>query len=140
MGKPNIYTPSIPNERWQWEFIYNFIQEELDEYLEACKANDIVEVADALGDIMYVLCNGILLHGLKDEFDNIYQEIQRSNLSKGCKTEEEAKETVAFRSKQKGYDCHYEKVGDGWVVYRSSDGKVQKSINFFPPNLNQFLV
>ena len=59
-------------------------------------------------------------------------------MSKACKTEEEAKETVTQRSKEQGEECHYEKVGDRYVVYRSRDRKVMKSINYFRPDLLQF--
>lgn len=138
MGKPNHYTPNIPEERWQWEFVYNFILEELDEYKEACEKKDIVGVADALGDIMYVLCNGIMLHGMKDTFINVYNEIQASNLSKVCKTEDIAIQTVKERETTLGKPCHYEKVGENWIVYRTEDMKVQKSIEYFKPNLKQF--
>ena len=61
-----------------------------------------------------------------------------SNMSKSCATEEEAQETVKIRSEEKGHPCHYEKVGERWVAYRSSDNKVMKSINYFKPNLKQF--
>lgn len=138
MGKPNHYIPNIPNEKWQWEFIYNFILEELNEYKEACEKKDIIGVADALGDIMYVLCNGIMLHGMKDKIQNIYDEIQSSNLSKACETEDIAIRTVLERETSLGKKCHYEKVGNNWIVYRSEDRKVQKSITYFKPNLKQF--
>ena len=59
-------------------------------------------------------------------------------MSKSCSTEEEAMETVTLRSKEQAEPCHYEKVGDRFVVYRSRDRKVMKSINYFRPNLNQF--
>jgi predicted HAD superfamily Cof-like phosphohydrolase len=137
-GDSNNISPIIPKKE-EWQFIVDFIKEELDEYEEACKNNDIVEVADALGDIMYVLCNGILLHGLKDKFNEIYDEIQRSNLSKLCYTEDEAKESVSVRSKEKGWDIHYEKINNHYVLYRSSDRKVQKSINFSSPNLKPII-
>jgi len=137
-GDSNNTSPTIPKKE-EWQFIVNFIKEELDEYEEACKDNDIVEIADALGDIMYVLCNGILLHGLKDKFNEIYDEIQRSNLSKLCYTEDEAKESVSVRSKEKGWDVHYEKINNHYVLYRSSDRKVQKSINFSSPNLKPII-
>jgi predicted HAD superfamily Cof-like phosphohydrolase len=138
MGKPNTYIPNIPEERWQWEFVYNFIHEELDEYKEACENNDIIGVADALGDIMYVLCNGIMLHGMKDKIQDIYQEIQASNMSKTCKTKDEAIATVYEREQVLGERCHYEQINDHWVVYRISDKKVQKSLSYFKPNLKQF--
>jgi len=137
-GKPNNYTPVIP-ERKEWEFVYNFILEELEEYKEACEKGDIVEVLDALCDITYVsLGNGVMLHGLKDKFNDAYAEVQASNMSKACTSEEEAIETVNVRSEQQGEPCHYEKVGDFYIVYRTRDRKVMKSVNYFKPNLKKF--
>ena len=139
MGKPNNYTPTIPEEK-EWMFVYNFILEELEEYKHACETGDIVEVLDALCDIAYVsIGNGVMLHGLKDQILPAYAEVQASNMSKACKTEEEAIQTVELRSKEQGEPCHYEKQGDFWVVYRTRDFKVMKNINYFRPNLKQFL-
>lgn len=138
MGKPNNYEPVIP-ERKEWEFVYNFILEELEEYKEACEKGDIVEVLDALCDITYVATgNGTMLHGLKDKIWEAYQEVQASNLSKACRTEEEAKTTVIQRSSEQGEECHYEKVGEYYIVYRTRDRKVMKNINYFRPNLQQY--
>ena len=138
MGKPNNYEPTVP-ERKEWEFVYNFILEELEEYREACERGDIIEVLDALCDIIYVATgNGTMLHGLKDKIWPAYQEVQASNLSKACQTEEDAKATVIQRSSEQGEACHYEKVGDYYVVYRSRDRKVMKSVNYFKPNLKKF--
>ena len=138
MGKPNNYEPNIP-ERKEWEFVYNFILEELEEYRAACEAGDIVEVLDALCDITYVATgNGTMLHGLKDKIWPAYQEVQASNLSKACQTEEDAKATVIQRSSEQGEECHYEKVGDYYVVYRTRDRKVMKNVKYFRPDLKQF--
>jgi predicted HAD superfamily Cof-like phosphohydrolase len=138
MGKPNNYEPTVP-ERKEWEFVYNFILEELEEYREACERGDIVEVLDALCDITYVATgNGTMLHGVKDKIWPAYQEVQASNLSKACQTEDEAKATVIQRSSEQGEACHYEKVGDYFVVYRTRDRKVMKNVNYFRPNLKQF--
>ena len=137
-GKPNNYEPTIP-ERKEWMFVYDFIQEELAEYKEACENGDIVEILDALCDITYVsLGNGAMLHGLKGKIWNAYQEVQASNMSKACKTEEEAIETAKSEAARVGEETHYEQVGEYWVVYRSRDRKVLKSINYFRPNLKQF--
>jgi hypothetical protein len=137
-GKPNNYEPTIGAKK-EWQFVYDFILEELEEYREACEKGDIVGILDALCDITYVsLGNGAMLHGLKGKVWEAYQEVQASNMSKSCETESEAKATVARRSEEKGHPCHYEKVGDRYVVYRSSDRKVMKSINYFAPNLKQF--
>jgi len=138
MGKPNNYEPTIP-ERKEWEFVYNFILEELEEYKEACERGDIIEVLDALCDITYVATgNGTMLHGLKGKIWPAYQEVQASNLSKACGTEDEAKATVIQRSGEQGEECHYEKVGEYYVVYRSRDKKVMKNVNYFRPDLKQF--
>ena len=138
-NKPNNYEPTIPKEKKEWQFVYDFVLEELEEYRQACENGDIVEILDALCDITYVsLGNGVMLHGLKDKIWPAYQEVQASNLSKSCSTEEEAVETVSVRSKEQNEPCHYEKVGEIYVVYRTRDRKVMKSINYFKPDLLQF--
>ena len=137
-GKPNNYEPTIP-EKKEWQFVYDFVLEELEEYRQACENGNIVEVLDALCDIAYVsLGNGTMLHGLKDKIWPAYQEVQASNLSKSCSTEEEALETVSIRSKEQAESCHHEKVGERYVVYRTRDRKVMKSINYFRPDLSKF--
>jgi hypothetical protein len=139
MGKPNNYDPVIPDEK-EWMFVYNFILEELEEYKHACETGNIVEVLDALCDITYVsLGNGAMLHGLKDKVWPAYQEVQASNLSKACISEEEAQETVRVRSAEQEEPCHYEQVGKYFIVYRTRDRKVMKNINYFRPDLTQFL-
>ena len=137
-GKPNNYEPTIP-EKKEWQFVYDFILEELEEYKEACERGDIVEILDALCDIAYVsIGNGTMLHGLKDKIWPAYQEVQASNMSKACTTEEEAMETIAVRSKEQNEDCHWEKVDDMYIVYRTRDRKVMKSLNYFKPDLTKF--
>ena len=138
MNKPNNYEPTIPGKK-DWQFVIDFVKEELEEYEQACKNGDIVEILDALCDIAYVsIGNGTMLHGLKDKIWPAYQEVQASNLSKSCSNEKEAMETVSVRSKEQNEPCHYEKVEDRFVVYRTRDRKVMKSINYFKPNLHQF--
>jgi len=138
-NKPNNYEPTIPSEK-EWRFVYDFILEELQEYKEACERGDIVEVLDALCDITYVsLGNGTMLHGLKDKIWPAYQEVQASNMSKACETEKEAVQTVRQRSEEQGETCHFEKIEEGrYIVYRTRDKKVMKSVNYFRPNLKQF--
>jgi len=139
MGKPNNYDPVIPDEK-EWMFVYNFILEELEEYKHACETGNIVEVLDALCDITYVsLGNGAMLHGLKNKVWPAYQEVQASNLSKACTSEEEAQETVRVRSAEQKEPCHYEQVGKYFIVYRTRDRKVMKNINYFRPDLSKFL-
>ena len=138
MNKPNNYVPTIPDKS-EWDFVYNFVLEELEEYKQACEKQDIVEVLDALCDIAYVsLGNGVMLHGLKNQIWPAYMEVQASNLSKACNTQEEAQKTVEIRSTEQGEPCHYEQVAGKYIVYRSRDRKVMKSINYFKPDLKQF--
>jgi NTP pyrophosphatase (non-canonical NTP hydrolase) len=139
MGKDwqNRSTPTINKK--DAEFVINFIQEELDELREAVEQENIQEILDAILDITYVgLGNGAMVFGLKDKIWEAYQEVQASNLSKICTTLEEAEETVKVRSEQQGEPCHYEEVGSNYVVYRTSDKKVMKSINYFRPDLSKF--
>jgi hypothetical protein len=139
MGKPNNYNPVIPDEK-EWMFVYNFILEDHEQYKHACETNNIVEVLDALCDITYVsLGNGAMLHGLKYKVWPAYQEVQASNLSKACISEEEAQETVRVRSAEQEEPCHYEQVGKYYIVYRTRDRKVMKNVNYFRPDLTQFL-
>ena len=138
MGKPNNYEPIIPEEK-EWMFVYNFILEELEEYKHACETGDIIEILDALCDIAYVsIGNGAMLHGLKDKLWDAYQEVQASNMSKACTSKEEAQQTVERRSAEQNEPCHYEKVGEYYIVYRTRDKKVMKNINYFRPDLKKF--
>lgn len=136
MGKDfqNRSTPTIdPKDA---KFVIDFIKEELEELEEAVENGDIVEVLDAILDITYVcLGNGAMSFGIKDKIMVGYAEVQRSNLSKICKTIEEAEETVKVRSEQQKEPCHYEQIGDGYVVYRTRDKKVMKNINWSEPDL-----
>ena len=80
-----------------------------------------------------------MLHGLKSKIWPAYEEVQASNISKACKSEKEALDTVRIRSKEQGEACHFEKLEEGrYIVYRTRDRKVMKSINYFKPNLHQF--
>ena len=118
MNKPNNYEPTIPGKK-DWQFVIDFVKEELEEYEQACK-------------------NGTMLHGLKDKIWPAYQEVQASNLSKTCQSQEEARLTVEKRSKEQGEPCHWEEVSDMYIVYRTRDRKVMKSINYFRPDLEKF--
>ena len=137
-GKPNNYTPIIPDDKKLTDFVVSFIREETKELEEAIRDRDIVEILDAICDLMYVAVgNATMVFGLKDKLIPAYAEVQASNMSKSCASEEEAKATVEERSKEHG-ECYYRQVGDRYVVYRKSDDKVMKSINYFAPNLEQF--
>jgi len=91
---------------------FNLMDEENKEYFEAANNNDLVEVADALGDMLYILCGTILEHGMQHKIEEVFEEIQRSNMSK---------------------------LGlDGKPIYRD-DGKVLKGPNYFKPNIEGIL-
>jgi len=91
---------------------FNLMKEENEEYLEAAQNDDIVEIADALGDMLYILCGTIIEHGLQHKIEEVFNEIQRSNMSK---------------------------LGeDGQPIY-IEDGKVMKGPNYFKPNFEEIL-
>lgn len=115
------------------------IQEELDELKEAIEKKDLVEIADALCDIQYVLSGAVLEFGLGEKFKELFDEVQRSNMSKSCTTEEEAKLTVKHYQEKENTRCYYKKVGEKYMIYRESDHKTLKSINYSPANLNLIL-
>ena len=137
-GKPNNYVPTIPSDTKLTDFVVNFIKEETDELAEAIENGDIVEVLDAICDLLYVAVgNAAMVFGVKDKLIDAYAEVQASNMSKSCTTLEEAEETIETRSVEHG-PCYTKQVGDRWVVYREADDKVMKSVNYFAPNLRQF--
>jgi len=130
---PVLHAPTIPNAK-RCELRIELIAEELKELQEAIEAKDMVEIADALCDIQYVLSGAILEFGLAEKFPSLFNEVQRSNMSKACNTVEEAEATVAHYT-AKGYPCHYEKDGHQYLVYRDADRKTLKSINYSPANI-----
>jgi predicted HAD superfamily Cof-like phosphohydrolase len=115
------------------------LAEELKELEVAILEKDIVEVADALCDIQYVLSGAILEFGLGEKFKELFEEVQRSNMSKACKSEDEAKATVEFYKKKDETECYYREEGGKWLVYRTSDNKTIKSINYSPADLEGVL-
>ena len=117
----------------------SLISEELKELEEAITNNDLVEVADALCDIQYVLSGAVLEFGLGEKFKVLFDEVQRSNMSKACKTESEAKETVAYYEKERNTECYYKEIDGLFLVYRKGDNKTLKSINYSPADLKKFL-
>ena len=135
---PILETPSIPDKK-RCDLRVELIAEELKELEEAIKDKDLVEVADALCDIQYVLSGAILEFGLGDKFKALFDEVQRSNMSKACVTEEEAKATVAFYAKEKDTECYYKKEDGKFLVYRNADDKTIKSINYSPADLKSIL-
>ncbi len=108
----NRYTPTAEVSENEYMLRYNLIKEENEEYLEACKNKDIVEIADALGDQLYILFGTILRHGLQYKIEEVFDEIQRSNMSKLNE--------------------------NGEPIFRE-DGKIMKSQLYFKPNIREIL-
>jgi predicted HAD superfamily Cof-like phosphohydrolase len=121
------------------ELRLDLIKEEYKELCEAVDNKDLVGIADALGDLQYVLSGAILEFGFKDNFDKIFLEIHRSNLSKLCKTEEEAIGTIQMYLEKDGTIAHFEIEGEYFHVKRTRDNKTLKSINYSPADLKQFI-
>jgi predicted HAD superfamily Cof-like phosphohydrolase len=135
---PIQQTPTVPSED-RCKLRVALIAEELKELEVAILEKDIVEIADALCDIQYVLSGAILEFGLADKFKDLFEEVQRSNMSKACLTEDEAKATVEHYRKKDGTECYYREESGKWLVYRKSDNKTIKSINYSPTNLAKVL-
>jgi predicted HAD superfamily Cof-like phosphohydrolase len=134
---PILPSPAIP-EASRCKLRVSLIAEELKELEEAIANNDLTEVADALCDIQYVLAGAVLEFGLSEKFKSLFDEVQRSNMSKACKDEDEAKKTVAHYQ-SKGTDCFYIKSDEVFLVYRREDNKTLKSINYSPADLTSIL-
>lgn len=111
-GIENNHQPTVKLTKKEIDLRFRLMQEENQEYLEAAKTEDLVEVADALGDMLYILCGTILKHGMQHKIMDVFKEIQRSNMSKLDK--------------------------DGQPIYRE-DGKVLKSDLYFKPDIKSIL-
>lgn len=111
-GIKNNYEPTAELSEADMNLRHRLMAEENDEYLEAAQRGDLVEIADALGDQLYILCGTILKHGLQDKIAEVFQEIQRSNMSKLDE--------------------------NGQPIYRE-DGKVMKSSLYFKPNIKEII-
>ena len=111
-GLSVLDTPKASLDENKLKLRYELMAEENDEYLEAAMNDDLVEVADALGDMLYILCGTILEHGMQHKIEEVFEEIQRSNMSKLGK--------------------------DGKPIYRE-DGKVLKGPDYFKPNIESII-
>ncbi len=111
-GIENNYKPTSELTEKDYILRYKLMREENEEYLEAAQNNDLVEIADALGDQLYILCGTILKHGMQHKITEVFEEIQRSNMSKLDK--------------------------DGKAIYRE-DGKILKSDLYFKPNIKEII-
>jgi predicted HAD superfamily Cof-like phosphohydrolase len=134
---PVIDNPKIPDED-RCRLRINLLEEELMELKAAIEHKDLVEVADAFCDLQYVLSGAILEFGLAAKFKDLFEEVQRSNMSKVCQSMEEAEATVAAYE-AKGQAGHIVQKGEIFLVYRNQDGKVLKSVNYNSADLDSLL-
>jgi predicted HAD superfamily Cof-like phosphohydrolase len=134
---PILPVPTLPSDD-RCRLRVALLAEELKELETAILQKDLVEVADALCDLQYVLSGAILEFGLGEKFKALFDEVQRSNLSKACATEAEAQATVAHYT-AKGTDCYYREDGGKYLVYRTADNKTLKSIHYSPADLASLL-
>ncbi len=135
---PVLETPTIPDEK-RCALRISLLAEELDELRQAIEDKDMIEIADALCDLQYVLSGAVLEFGLGEKFADLFDEVQRSNMSKSCATMEEAEATVAHYKKTKGVDSYIKKSGDHYLVFRKGDDKTLKSVNYSPADLKSIL-
>lgn len=137
-GAPIVDKPTIPSaERCQLRV--SLLAEELEELREAIVANDIVEIADALCDLQYVLSGAILEFGMGEKFVELFNEVHRSNMSKACQSLAEAEATVKFYADKDGTEAEILEENGLWKVYRKADNKVLKSINYSSADLVSIL-
>jgi predicted HAD superfamily Cof-like phosphohydrolase len=135
---PILDKPQIPSEE-RCKLRVSLLQEELNELKQAIEDKDIVEIADALADIQYVLSGAILEFGLGDKFKELFDEVQRSNMSKACETQEIAEATAKKYFEKDGTESYIEQKGDFFIVYRKGDNKVLKSVSYSPADLESIL-
>lgn len=137
-GAPILEIPTIPSKE-RCQLRVSLLAEELDELKTAIEENDIVEIADALCDLQYVLSGAVLEFGLGEKFVDLFNEVQRSNMSKACQTLQEAEATVKHYLHKDGTEAEIIEENGIWKVYRKSDNKVLKSILYSPANLIDIL-
>ena len=137
-GHPVEAKPVLPAKGRQ-ELRVALLEEELKELKQAIQDKDLVEIADALCDIQYVLSGAVLEFGLGEKFPDLFEEVQRSNMSKTCKNLEEAKATQKYYKEERGFESTIEVSGDHFLVFRVPDRKTLKSINYSPADLQSIL-
>ena len=134
---PILDTPQIPSQD-RCNLRVALIAEELKELEVAILEKDIVGVADALADIQYVLSGAVLEFGLGGKFKALFDEVQRSNMSKACNSIEEAEATVRH-FEAKGTECYYKEDNGKYLVYRTADNKTLKSVFYSPADLESIV-
>lgn len=134
---PILDKPTIPPAK-RAALRVSLLTEELKELQQAIADGNMVEIADAFCDLQYVLSGAILEFGLGGHFKSLFDEVQRSNMSKACQDIVEAEATVDHYRGQ-GVECFYEKDGEKYLVFRKDDRKTLKSVNYSPAKLERIL-
>ncbi len=135
---PVLEEPHLPNAA-RTALRITLLQEELDELKEAVANRDLVAVADALADLQYVLSGAVLEFGLGKKFKALFDEVQRSNMSKAPKTRAEAEATRRHYERKERVEAEIVPRDPHFLVYRKSDKKVLKSIHYSPADLKPIL-
>ncbi len=135
---PILQTPGIPLKA-RCDLRVSLLLEEMKELQQAINENDLVEVADALCDIQYVLSGAILEFGLGEKFQLLFDEVHRSNMSKACKSVEEANATIEHYKVKEQSDAYWKEEESLFLVFRANDNKTLKSINYSPADLKNIL-
>jgi predicted HAD superfamily Cof-like phosphohydrolase len=135
---PILTEPTIPGSD-RCKLRVALLQEELNEFQKAIADGDLVEVADALCDLQYVLAGAVLEFGLGEKFPTLFNEVQRSNMSKSCATREEAEATLEYYKNERGTEGYIREIEGVFLVFRQDDHKTLKSINYSPAQLATIL-
>ena len=135
---PIIQKPAIPSKE-RCDLRISLLAEELKELQQAVDDNNLIEVADALCDLQYVLAGAILEFGLGEKFKELFDEVHRSNMSKACKSVEEAGQTIEHYRATADTESYHNEVDGLFLVYRTADNKTLKSINYSPADLGGIL-
>ena len=135
---PIIKNPAIPSKE-RCDLRISLLAEELKELQQAVDDNNLVEVADALCDLQYVLAGAILEFGLGEKFKELFDEVHRSNMSKACKSVEEADLTIDYYKNTANTESYHKEIDGLFLVYRTADNKTLKSVNYSPADLGGIL-
>jgi len=135
---PVLAHPTIPDEK-RCALRVSLLQEELNELKEAIDDKDIVGIADALADLQYVLSGAVLEFGLGPKFKALFDEVQRSNMSKTCPNLEVAEATQKYYLEYKNTESYIKEQDGEYLVYRAEDHKVLKSVRYSEADLKSIL-
>jgi predicted HAD superfamily Cof-like phosphohydrolase len=115
------------------------MKKKVEAYTPTREVKDPIEALDALCDLQVVLNGSTLEYGLQDQFDEAFDEVHRSNMSKACDNEDEGKASIQ-KYNNEGIQTILEQVNGKYVIYRASDHKILKGVNYFTPELDKYVV